>query len=81
MNKILYRYICHGRDGDGKEWNSSGLLSAPGFPEALEEAQKRTFMDLTQGLAVYGKPGEGGCNGPYRITGLHVHEQAVTRVS
>lgn len=67
---ISYRYQVDGEDANGNGWTTIGVVNVEGegmFGEALMEAQRRSFMQLTQGKAEYGNPGA-GCTGPYKIT-------------
>jgi len=72
-----YNYSLEGTAADGQTWFASGVVTTElegDFPNALEDAQRKAFHQLTQGKAVYGKPGV-GCRGPYRITKLIVERQ------
>jgi len=40
---------------------------SPVDPQALFAAAAAAFEQITQGKATFGRPGEGGCRGPYRI--------------
>ena len=42
---------------------------------ATEVALRESFMKVTDGSAVFGRPGEGGCRGPYTVSRL-----VITRV-
>lgn len=66
---ITYRFTMDGTAADGQTWRTNGEVSAEqagDFPLLLEQAQRDSFMQLTRGKAVFGKPGV-GCRGPYSI--------------
>lgn len=66
---IVYKYTMKGTAADGQSWSTNGEVSVdkPGeFANALAQAQMDSFMQLTNGKAVFGKPGL-GCRGPYNI--------------
>jgi hypothetical protein len=71
---ITYRYTVEGVAADDQSWSASGEVTVGregDFQLALLEAQREAFTQLTQGRAVYGKPGV-GCRGPYKITKLTI---------
>jgi hypothetical protein len=59
----------------GQTWTVEGVLEATmgDFMDLSERAMRAAFEQLTQGKAVYGKPGV-GCRGPYRIILLKIEE-------
>jgi hypothetical protein len=63
-----YKYTVSG-NGANNTWETSGSLRAEpaDFPNLWNVALSETFLKLTNGEAVYGHPGEGGCRGPYKI--------------
>lgn len=69
------RYTVNGTAADGQTYEVAGTLSCqPGdFVFATKRAMQMAFMELTQGKAVFGKPGL-GCSGPYTVTRLLVEE-------
>lgn len=69
-----YKYVVEGKAADGQSYTCEGTVEAP-FPEVFTVAMKAAFQQLTQGKAVYGKPGV-GCRGPYTITKVVI--EAVT---
>lgn len=74
-----YRYQVQGRAADNESWFTTGKVTANGggaFMPAVQEAMRKSFVDLTNGQAVYGSPGK-GCSGPYRITSLALSEVPV----
>jgi hypothetical protein len=73
---ITYRYAINGSAAQGQTWATSGevsVLGAGSFMVAVERAMRDSFMDLTQGRAIFGEPGK-GCVGPYRVTKLEIIE-------
>jgi hypothetical protein len=67
---IVYAFTIEGKAADEQTWTVTGKLVAANegqFPDMLHRAQLAAFHDLTQGKAIYGKPGA-GCRGPYQIT-------------
>jgi hypothetical protein len=67
---VIYKYTIQGTAATGQIWRTTGYVSGnPGdFRDVCEQAQGMSFHQLTQGKAVYGHPGKGGCRGPYTIT-------------
>jgi hypothetical protein len=76
MKSRNWDYLVEGTDGSGAEWSVKGALSAVDEERARKLAQQLAFQELTGGRATFGKPGDGGCRGPYKITKLEVKERA-----
>ena len=62
-----------GTDAKGRQWeyctnlcDYDQLLDGDLFAY-LPEVARELFIWLTNGQATYGKPGQGGCQGPYTI--------------
>lgn len=73
---MTYRYEITGAAADGQTWKTDGTLKTAGpgeFTETQMMAMKDSFAQLTQGKAVFGKPGV-GCRGPYRVTRMLIEE-------
>ena len=72
---MRFIYTISGSAADGQTWETKGDVEVPAehFPEVANIALAETFATLTQGKAVYGKPGV-GCNGPYRIRRMVIEE-------
>lgn len=75
MKQRHWNYRARGTDGDGGEWSCSGACTAADEASARAVAAKLVFQQLTGGRAVYGKPGQGGCRGPYEQTEFVVEER------
>ena len=61
----IWSYTISGLAGGGQTWETSGTVvndAVNAFSDALEES----FRQLTNGKAIFGKPGL-GCHGPYTI--------------
>jgi len=74
---ISYKYEVKGTAADGQTWTADGtiVVQQPGqFPDVPMLALREAFLALTEGRAVYGKPGQ-GCRGPYRVTGMLIEEK------
>jgi hypothetical protein len=67
---VRYRYRIDGRNREGKTWFTDGEVWTEregDFPAAVMEALRDSFMKVTAGKAVYGRPYD-TCKGPYVIT-------------
>jgi hypothetical protein len=62
-----YKFECTGSGGGGVTFSVSGEFESRDFLSALIEAPKHVYQKLTSGNTEYGKPGEGGCKGPYQM--------------
>lgn len=65
-----YDYRMDGTAADGQTWSTQGTVVCE-FGDALFNATRDSFRLLTDGRAVYGKPGV-GCVGPYNVTRLSI---------
>lgn len=68
-----FSYEIKGQDVNGVDWAYEGTADVPvfeGFPGVAMQATQNVFKQLTEGKAVFGKPGV-GCKGPYKITEFH----------
>jgi hypothetical protein len=70
-----FRVTIEGTDATGMTWATDVRVSGIPFPQALDRALSESFQQLTQGKAVYGKPGV-GCRGPYEIAKLTLVAEA-----
>ena len=68
-----YRFAIAGSGANGQSWKTSGTLHCD-FIHAFDAAMEETFRQLTQGLAVYGRPGL-GCLGPYDIHSVEIKQE------
>ncbi|HEY7415674.1 MAG TPA: hypothetical protein VH593_10820 [Ktedonobacteraceae bacterium] len=74
---MKYSYMVCGVSHEDNTWEVSGQVEtelAGDFINTPSMAMQQAFEKLTQGKAVYGKPGW-GCNGPYRVTKLYIQEE------
>ncbi len=74
---ITYSYRIEGTASEGQTWFVVGEVTAQTagqFQQTVELAMRKSFMDLTNGEAVYGQPGK-GCVGPYRVTKFVLEEK------
>jgi hypothetical protein len=67
----IWSYHVVGTAAEGMTWEVEGMVISD-FPDAASEAMKHAFMKLTRGEAIYGHPGVGGCQGPYKVKVLTV---------
>jgi hypothetical protein len=67
----LFAFEITGSAADGQSWTTRGTVTLrdADVPDMVHAAMGETFLQLTQGKAVYGKPGL-ACRGPYKITKL-----------
>jgi hypothetical protein len=71
-----YRYEVLGSATQDQTWVVTGFSKTENqgdFALVPDMALRDAFFQLTQGKAVYGKPGI-GCSGPYRIHRLIIEE-------
>jgi hypothetical protein len=67
-----YHYTIKGSGAGGQTWTTKGVVEAD-FVYAFDLAMRDSFQQLTQGQAVYGKPGR-GCSGPYDIHSITIEQ-------
>lgn len=65
MRRQSYRFIIRGTAALGQTWRVDGTVHCS-FPQIIEVVLQRAFNELTQGGAVFGRPGL-GCRGPYEV--------------
>jgi hypothetical protein len=73
---MMYKYEISGLAAEGQTWKTSGMVETqkPGeFMTTPDLAMSDAFFQLTQGKAVFGKPGL-GCKGPYRVLRMMIEE-------
>ena len=65
---MRYHYTMVGTAADDQTWGTTGKIAieAGDFSSISEHALRHSFNELTQGKAVFGRPGI-GCKGPYKI--------------
>ena len=63
-----YHFEIQGSAGNGQTWKTSGIVEddANDMMGVFDDAMRASFNQLTDGKAVYGKPGV-GCVGPYEL--------------
>jgi hypothetical protein len=67
---MIYRFEVAGTAADEQTWSYAGTLVCErqgDFPLLPGRAMVAAFRALTDGRAIFGKPGV-GCNGPYTMT-------------
>jgi len=74
METKTYRYTVEGTNGDASSYRTQGTFETPEFSKTFDMAMRASFLDLTQGRAEFGKPGQGGCRGPYKIRKIIIEE-------
>ena len=64
-----YKYEVLGTANQGQTWSCTGRIrhETADIGETADKVVMETFMGLTNGKAVFGKPGL-GCEGLYKIT-------------
>lgn len=71
-----FRYELTGIDGGGNAFTVVGELqegpTLSSFAAAPGAAMSDAYLRMTGGKAEYGKPGQGGCRGPYNFQKLTV---------
>ncbi len=73
---MIYKYEISGLAADDQTWIAHGTVEVAAlgqFMEVPNMAVGEAFKQLTQGRAIYGKPGI-GCHGPYRIVKMTIEE-------
>lgn len=72
-----WKFTFEGTDSVGESWRTECEVAAErgDLEGAFINARHKSFRELTQGAAVYGKPGV-GCKGPYRIQKVTMEAQS-----
>lgn len=73
MIERTFSYEVKGTTAEGVAWQTAGTVVCE-LPEVWVAVINHTFLDLTRGKAVFGRPGL-GCKGPYEV-----HEVTVKRI-
>lgn len=76
---LTYDFEVKGTAAGEQEWTTTGTVetqNAGEFPQMLNLALMQSFQNLTQGKAVFGKPGV-GCRGPYGVTSFLIVKRKV----
>jgi hypothetical protein len=68
MPLTTYRFEILGTAAGGQTWETSGKIDDADndLPAVFDDAMRLSFAQLTNGKAIFGKPGV-GCSGPYKI--------------
>ena len=61
-----YNYHVNGKTAEGVGWTCIGQMEVE-FADLFNRVMVQTFADLTEGKAIFGRPGQGGCKGPYEV--------------
>lgn len=67
MTEKHFTYEVEGTAAGGQTWKTAGAVVGDDLTLMFHMAMRDSFNQLTQGKAVFGKPGV-GCNGPYKIS-------------
>lgn len=69
-----YDWSISGYDAHNNTWATHGKVSVKTseFPQIFDMVMRQSFGQLTQGKAVYGKPGV-RCVGPYQVTSVIIN--------
>lgn len=72
----IYQFEINGTAAQGQTWQHSGRVedTENDLIGVVEAAMIETFLQLTSGKAVFGRPGV-GCIGPYEITKLTLERE------
>lgn len=78
MTATTWRFVFEGTASDGLPWAVGCDVAAESgdLEGAFIAARGQAFRKLTQGKAVYGSPGVGGCKGPYKINRVSMEVQS-----
>jgi len=77
MSIRLYKWTVNGTGSDNT-WSVQGETKASPseFPQLFDRIMREVFTRLTQGKAIYGQPGVGGCRGPYDVISILIIREA-----
>lgn len=69
-----FKFAIEGTARDGQTWATEGSCEGSIIDySVLANAMRESFQQLTQGKAVFGKPGV-GCRGPYDVTKITIEK-------
>ena len=71
--KKKYHFTFEGTGSNAQTWTTTGYIECE-FNDVFDKASQQTFIQLTNGEAIYGNPGVGGCHGPYNITRVVIRQ-------
>lgn len=69
-----YRYTVDGTARGDQTWTVTGLVSGE-LSDIYEQVLSETFLQLTEGKAVFGSPGD-TCQGPYNVKKILIEQSA-----
>jgi hypothetical protein len=71
INKI-YRFEVKGVSSNDQTWTTKGYVTCD-FNNSFDQAMRASFEQLTNGKAVFGRPGI-ECQGPYDILSVAIEQ-------
>jgi len=71
---MKFSYEVTGTAANEEPWAVIGQIDSESYAEAINLAYKDAFERLTKGKAIFGRPGVGGCKGPYKIINVALEE-------
>jgi len=67
-----YKFEIKGVARNAQTWTTQGIFQCD-LNEAFDTAMRDSFLQLTNGKAVYGQPGK-SCQGPYDIISVKIEQ-------
>jgi hypothetical protein len=67
-----YKFEIHGVARNDQTWITNGTIYCD-LNDSFDMAMRASFMQLTEGRAIYGKPGV-GCQGPYNVLSVKIEQ-------
>lgn len=67
-----YKFAVEGTAADGQTWSTEHEFDCD-FSAVFVHGMRSSFLALTEGRAVFGRPGE-GCHGPYNVTKIVIEQ-------
>lgn len=75
MKQFTYEVVYQAADGQSGLCTGEIGIPAGDFQHAVGQVMRASFMQITQGKAVFGQPGK-GCRGPYQVTRFLLQQKA-----
>lgn len=71
-----FHFEINGTAAKGQTWKAAGYIVDPSndLTSVFNEAMRTSFEQLTEGKAVYGRPGV-GCSGPYDVKKIVIEQR------